>query len=178
MHPLPTSVAPASEKPELYAQINQQLAALLRGETDLIANTANAAALLHQLLPDINWVGFYFSKGDELVLGPFQGKPACSRIDIGKGVCGTAAAKQQTVVVPDVTRFDGHIACDDASLSEIVVPLINWGKLVGVLDVDSPIANRFDDDDAEGLEVIAAILLSMLPTDNMPDLSEEPAVTV
>jgi L-methionine (R)-S-oxide reductase len=176
MHPL-TPIAAASDKPELYNQINQQLAALLRGESDLTANTANAAALLYQLLPDINWVGFYFSKGDELVLGPFQGKPACSRIAIGKGVCGTAAAKQQTVIVPDVTRFDGHIACDDASRSEIVVPLINWGNLVGVLDVDSPIANRFDDDDAEGLEVIAAILLSLLPTDNMPDLSQEPAVT-
>ncbi|MGA7412380.1 MAG: GAF domain-containing protein [Bryobacteraceae bacterium] len=170
-------VVPVSDKPGLYTQINQQLAALLRGESDLTANTANAAALLYQLLPNINWVGFYFSKGDELVLGPFQGKPACSRISMGKGVCGTSAAKQQTVIVPDVSRFDGHIACDDASRSEIVVPLINWGKLVGVLDVDSPTPSRFDEDDAEGLEVIAAVLLSMLPTDHMPDLTEEPAVT-
>jgi L-methionine (R)-S-oxide reductase len=176
MHPLtPSDSGP--DKPELYTQINQQLAALLRGESDLIANTANAAALLSQTLPNINWVGFYFSKGDELVLGPFQGKPACSRINVGKGVCGTAAAKQQTVIVPDVTRFEGHIVCDDASRSEIVVPLLNWGKLVGVLDVDSPSPNRFDDDDAEGLEVIASVLLSMLPTDNMPDLSEETAGT-
>ena len=176
MHPL-TPVDPAPDKPALYSQINRQLAALLDGESDLIANTANAAALLYHLLPDINWVGFYFSKGDELVLGPFQGKPACSRIHTGKGVCGTAAAKQQTVIVPDVTRFDGHIVCDAASRSEIVVPLINWGKLVGVLDVDSPTPNRFDEDDAEGLEVIAAVLLSLLPTDNMPDLSEEPAIS-
>ena len=176
MHPL-TPIAPVSDKPELYTQINQQLAALLRGECDLIANTANAAALLYHLLPDINWVGFYFSKDDELVLGPFQGKPACSRINMGKGVCRTAAARQQTLIVPDVTRFDGHIACDDASRSEIVVPLINWGKLVGVLDVDSPTPNRFDEDDAEGLEVIASVLLSFLPTDTMPDLSEETAVS-
>lgn len=176
MHPL-TPVAPAADKPGLYSQINQQLAALLEGESDLTANTANAAALLYQLLPDINWVGFYFSTGDELVLGPFQGKPACSRISIGKGVCGTAAARQQTVIVPDVTRFDGHITCDAASRSEIVVPLLNWGNLVGVLDVDSPTPGRFDEDDAEGLEVIAAVLLSMLHTDNMPDLSEETAVT-
>ncbi len=176
MHPL-KPIASVSDKPELYNEINRQLAALLRGESDLIANTANAAALLHQSLPDVNWVGFYFSKGDELVLGPFQGKPACSRIGMGKGVCGTAAAKQQTVIVPDVTRFEGHIACDSASRSEIVVPLINWGKLVAVLDVDSPTPNRFDDDDAEGLEVIAAVLLSLLPTDDMPDFSEETAVT-
>ena len=176
MHPLtPTDSGP--DKLELYSQINQQLAALLRGESDLIANTANAAALLSQTLPNINWVGFYFSKGDELVLGPFQGKPACSRINVGKGVCGTAAAKQQTVIDTDITRFEGHIVCDDASRSEIVVPLLNWGKLVGVLDVDSPSPNRFDDDDAEGLEVIASVLLSMLPTDNMPDLSEETAGT-
>jgi len=176
MNPL-TPIAPASDKPDLYTQINQQLAALLKGESDLIANTANAAALLYQFLPDVNWVGFYFSKGDELVLGPFQGKPACSRINMGKGVCGTAAAKQQTLIVPDVTRFDGHIVCDAASRSEIVVPLLNWGRLVGVLDVDSPTPNRFDDDDAEGLEVIAAVLLSLLPTDHMPDLTDEPAVT-
>jgi len=177
MHPL-TPISPASDKPEFYSQVRQQLAALLQGESDLIANTANAAALLYNLLGDVNWVGFYFSKGDELVLGPFQGTPACSRISIGNGVCGTAAAKQQTVIVPDVSRFEGHITCDAESRSEIVVPLLNWGKLVGVLDVDSPIPNRFDEDDAEGLEVIAAVLLSLLPTDNMPDLTEEAAVTI
>jgi L-methionine (R)-S-oxide reductase len=176
VHPL-TPIPPASDKAEFYSQVRQQLAALLQGESDLTANTANAVALLYSLLSDVNWVGFYFSKGDELVLGPFQGKPACSRIRIGNGVCGTAAAKQQTVIVPDVSRFEGHIACDAASRSEIVVPLVNWGKLVGVLDVDSPIPNRFDEDDAEGLEVIAAVLLSLLPTDNMPDLTEEAAVT-
>jgi|SRR5271165_1170954 len=176
MHPS-TPIGPHSDKPEFYTQVRQQLAALLKDESDLVANTANAAALLYHSLPDVNWVGFYFSKGDDLVLGPFQGKPACSRIGIGKGVCGTAAAKQQTVIVPDVSRFDGHIACDSASRSEIVVPLINWGKLVGVLDVDSPTPNRFDEDDAEGLEVIVAVLLSLLPTDNMPELTEETAVT-
>jgi L-methionine (R)-S-oxide reductase len=172
-----TPTASTSTKPEFYVQLRQQLAALLQGESDFIANTANAAALLYQLLPDVNWVGFYFAKDGGLVVGPFQGKPACSRIGMGKGVCGTAAAKQQTVIVPDVSRFDGHIACDPASRSEIVVPLINWGKLLGVLDVDSPIPNRFDDDDAEGLEVIAAVLLSLLPTDHMPDLNEETAVS-
>jgi L-methionine (R)-S-oxide reductase len=175
MHPL-TPITPAQDKPEIYTQISQQLALLLRGETDLTANTANAAALLYQVLPDINWVGFYFSKDEELVLGPFQGKPACSRIRKGKGVCGTAAVKQQTVIVPDVNEFEGHIVCDAASRSEIVVPLMNWGRLVGVLDVDSPTAGRFDEDDAEGLEVLAAVLLSMLPTDDMPDLSDESGV--
>lgn len=166
----------SSDKVGFYVHIRQQLAELLKGESDFIANTANAAALLHELLPDVNWVGFYFSKGNELVVGPFQGKVACSRIEVGKGVCGTAAAKLQTMIVPDVSKFAGHIPCDSASRSEIVVPLVSWGKLVGVLDVDSSLLNRFDEDDAEGLEVVAAVLLSLLHTDSMPDLSEESAV--
>jgi L-methionine (R)-S-oxide reductase len=177
MHPS-TPISQSLGKPEFYTEVRQQLTALLEGESDFVANIANTAALLNQLLPDVNWVGFYLFKGDELVVGPFQGKPACTRISIGKGVCGTAAAKQQTVIVPDVTKFDGHIACDSASQSEIVVPLLSWGKLIGVLDVDSPSLNRFDEDDAEGLEVLAAVLLSNYSTGSLPDLSEEAAIPV
>jgi len=120
---------------------------LLGDERNFIANAANTSALLFQSLPDVLWVGFYIAEGKELVLGPFQGKPACSRLPFGKGVCGTAASKRKTVVVPDVNRFSGHIACDIASQSEIVVPLLNWGKVLGVLDIDSATANRFDHDD-------------------------------
>ena len=144
-----------SDKAAAWAQIGAQLRALLGGETDPVANAANCAALLFDALPEVNWVGFYFLRGDELVLGPFQGKPACVRIALGRGVCGTAAAGRRTVVVPDVERFPGHIACDAASRSEVVVPLIDGARLLGVLDVDSPRPGRFDEADARGLEDVA-----------------------
>ena len=124
-----------------------------------MANEANTSALIFDALPDLNWVGFYFLKGDELVVGPFQGKPACVRIALGKGVCGTAALERRTIVVPDVEAFPGHIACDAASRSEVVVPLIAGRELLGVLDLDSPKPARFDEDDARGLERLAAIFL-------------------
>jgi L-methionine (R)-S-oxide reductase len=163
----------AVPKSALYQRICNELGELLRTETDFIANAANSAAYLYQSVPDINWVGFYLLKGNELVLGPFAGKPACTRIAVGKGVCGTAAQQQKTVIVPDVDAFPGHIVCDTASRSEIVVPLLNWGKLLGVLDVDSASLDRFGDEDREGFESIAAVFLSSLMTDDMPDLSEE-----
>src|SRR5580765_4414767 len=131
-------------KPGLYHDLAASLAALLEGETDALANLANASALLAEALDRINWCGFYLLRGEELVLGPFQGKPACVRIPLGKGVCGTAAARRETLVVPDVFAFPGHIACDDASRSEIVVPIVTDGRLRGVLDVDAPETNRFD----------------------------------
>lgn len=146
-------------KADLYRELNQQLAGLLAGEHDGLANAANAAALLWQGLPDLNWAGFYFLRGGELVLGPFQGKVACVRIALGRGVCGTAAQKRETVVVPDVEQFPGHIACDHASRSEIVVPLVKAGRLIGVLDLDSPKPARFDDADATGLARAAEIFL-------------------
>ena len=139
-------------KSELYRDLAAQLPALLAGEADLIANAANAASLIYHGLPDVNWAGFYFRKGAELVLGPFQGKPACVRIPIGKGVCGTAAARGATVLVPDVHDFPGHIACDPDSHSELVVPLIDDGAVLGVLDLDSPLLARFDELDREGCE--------------------------
>jgi len=148
------------DKPESYRELNQQLAALLENERDGLANCANMAALFFQALPELNWFGFYFLRGSELVLGPFQGKVACVRIALGRGVCGTAAARRETVLVPDVHQFPGHIACDSASQSEVVVPLVKAGKLVGVLDLDSPSLERFDADDAVGLERLAAILLA------------------
>ena len=142
-----------------YARLAQELAALLAGESDLIANAANAAALIFDALPEVNWAGFYFLKGGELIVGPFQGKPACVRIALGSGVCGTAAAQRRTLVVPDVYQFPGHIACDAASRSEIVVPLIAGGTLLGVLDIDSPRPARFDEADVRGLESLAELLL-------------------
>ncbi len=142
-----------------YARLAQELESLLAGERDPIANAANTAALLFNALPDVNWVGFYLLKDGELVVGPFQGKPACVRIALGKGVCGTAASERRTVLVPDVRAFPGHIACDDASRSEIVIPLIRAGKLLGVLDLDSPRLARFDAQDRDGLERLAAIFL-------------------
>jgi GAF domain-containing protein len=168
-------VEPGTSKTQLYQQICEQLTELLGDEPNFIANAANTSALLFQTLPDVNWVGFYIAEGKQLVLGPFQGKPACARLPIGKGVCGTAAAKRKTVVVPDVSRFPGHIACDIASQSEIVVPLLNWGKVLGVLDIDSATANRFDDDDREGIESVVAVFLASQATNDMPDLSEEAA---
>jgi len=149
-----------------YASLADELNGLLAGEQDLIANAANTAALLFDALPDINWAGFYFlrtsgpqSEG-ELVVGPFQGKPACVRIPLGKGVCGTAAATRKTLVVRDVHEFPGHIACDAASRSEIVVPLIKGEALLGVLDIDSPRLARFDEADRRGIERLAAIFVS------------------
>jgi GAF domain-containing protein len=148
------------DKPRLFAELQVHLTAILAGERDFIANLANTSALLFHTLPDLNWAGFYLLKGNELVLGPFQGKPACIRIAIGRGVCGTAAQRRETIVVPDVHAFPGHIACDDASRSEIVVPLIKDDRLIGVMDLDSPLVGRFDEIDARGLEMIASILLT------------------
>src|SRR6266496_265796 len=131
-----------SEKPAIYGELADQLGALIAGEPDLIANTANLAALIYHTLPELNWAGFYFAREGELVLGPFQGKPACVRIAWGQGVCGTAAARVTTIVVPDVDKFPGHIACDEASRSELVVPLVVEGRVVAVLDLDSPRRGR------------------------------------
>jgi L-methionine (R)-S-oxide reductase len=146
-------------KAAAYRELQGQLTALLAGERNALANCANMCALLYEALPDLNWAGFYFLHGSELVLGPFQGKVACVRIALGKGVCGTAAASRETLIVPDVDAFPGHIACDAASRSEIVVPLIQDGQLLGVLDLDSFQLNRFDQEDAAGLAAIASILL-------------------
>ncbi|WP_419728276.1 GAF domain-containing protein [Lichenicola sp.] len=142
----------------------ETLEAVFAGEHDLIANAANMAALLFQTLPEVNWAGFYLLQGDELVLGPFQGRVACVRIPLGRGVCGTAAERRETIVVPDVHEFPGHIACDAASRSEIVVPLIRAGRLVGVLDIDSPVPNRFSDADRTLCEAAAALLIRSLDT--------------
>jgi GAF domain-containing protein len=147
-------------KPELYRELVKELSALIAGERDFIANLANASALIYHSLPDLNWAGFYLFKDGELVVGPFQGKPACVRIAIGKGVCGTAAERRATVVVRDVHEFPGHIACDSASNSEIVVPMVKNGALIGVLDLDSPKLARFDEQDREGLEQFVAALLA------------------
>jgi len=149
-------------KPEQYAQLADQARALIAGEPDRIANAANLAALVYHSLPDLNWVGFYFHDGRELVVGPFQGLPACVRIALGKGVCGTAATTHQTQRVADVEAFPGHIACDAASRSELVVPLVQGDALIGVLDIDSPRVDRFDDADQHGIEAIARIFLESL----------------
>ena len=142
-----------------YEELARDLAALLSGERDLIANAANTAALIYDALPGLNWAGFYLYKSGELVLGPFQGKPACVRIAMGKGVCGTAAARRETVLVEDVHAFPGHIACDSASNSEIVIPLSRGSELLGVLDLDSPLHARFGAADARGLEALAKIFV-------------------
>ena len=152
-------IDPSLSKSGRYEEMTRSLGALLDGESDALANLSNASGLLAQTLDRINWCGFYLLRGEELVLGPFQGKPACVRIALGQGVCGTAAARRETLVVPDVSRFPGHIACDPASRSEIVVPIVESGKLRGVLDVDSPEAARFDDEDRAGLERFVAVLL-------------------
>jgi len=146
-------------KAELYDEVARQLGGLLAGERDWIANTANAAALIFGALPDLNWAGFYLLRGSELVLGPFQGRPACIRIALGRGVCGTAAADRRTVRVDDVHAFPGHIACDAASRSELVVPLIDGERLIGVLDLDSPNEARFDADDEAGVVRLASLLV-------------------
>jgi L-methionine (R)-S-oxide reductase len=153
-----------ADKAADYARLALELAGLLAGESDLIANAANTAALIFDAVPKLNWVGFYFLKEDALVVGPFQGKPACVRIALGAGVCGAAAAQRTTLVVADVNQFAGHIACDAASRSEIVVPLLRGTTLLGVLDVDSPEVARFDDADRSGLEALVSILLATQPT--------------
>jgi len=152
----------SASKSALYAELAEQARGLLAGERDRIANAANFAALVWYALPDINWCGFYFFDGTELVVGPFQGKPACVRIAIGKGVCGTAAATRKTQLVEDVHAFPGHIACDAASRSEIVVPLIANDRLIGVWDVDSPKRARFDDEDRDGMQRLCAIFVESL----------------
>jgi GAF domain-containing protein len=150
-----------TSKAELYAALQSQLRSLFEGERDFIANAANFSSLLYHSLPDLNWAGFYLLKDGELVLGPFQGKPACVRIAMGKGVCGTAAEQRQTILVENVHEFPGHIACDSDSNSEIVVPLIKDQQVIGVLDLDSPLFGRFDDEDAKGLNELAEILMNV-----------------
>ena len=152
----------SNAKADQYAELAEQAEGLLAGERDLIANAANFAALVWHALPSINWCGFYFFDGTELVVGPFQGKPACVRIAIGKGVCGTAAATRETQVVRDVHAFPGHIACGAASRSEIVVPLFEGERLLGVWDVDSPDVARFDDEDRAGMQRLCAIFMESL----------------
>ena len=142
----------------MYAELKKKAAVLLSPEDSLVTNLSNASALLNEYLDDINWAGFYYRRGDRLLLGPFQGKTACVTIPLGRGVCGTAAANGETLVVPDVHRFPGHIACDCASNSEIVVPIFAGGEVVGVLDIDSPSLGRFTDEDRAGLEPIAEII--------------------
>jgi len=151
-----------ADKASAYAELEKSLRALLAGEPDLIACAANMAALLYWSLPQLNWAGFYFvepSSGD-LLVGPFQGKPACVRIAIGQGVCGAAAARRESVVVADVHAFPGHIACDSASNSEVVVPIVDRERLIGVLDLDSPVHGRFDDVDARGLEALVGVFVA------------------
>jgi L-methionine (R)-S-oxide reductase len=157
-HPIRSTPA-GLPKTLVYEELRTQLMGLYAGERDGLANTANMAAVLYQGLPDLNWAGFYFLRGDELVLGPFQGKVACVRIPLGTGVCGTAAARHETVIVADVHAFPGHIACDAASQSEIVVPLVQAGRLIGVLDLDSPLVARFDAQDSVGLNALTGLLL-------------------
>jgi len=152
-----TATPLSGSKAEQYAQLIAQCQALLHGERHRIANAANISALLFNSLAEVNWLGFYFLEQGELIVGPFQGLPACVRIGLGKGVCGTAAATGETQLVADVHAFEGHIACDSASLSEIVVPLFKNGVLIGVLDVDSPVLNRFDETDKAAFEQIAAL---------------------
>jgi GAF domain-containing protein len=147
-------------KQKLYASLAVQLLSLLNGEHDFIANAANFSSLLFNSLPNVNWAGFYFLRGEELVLGPFQGNPACVRIPLGTGVCGVAAQRCETIIVPNVHEFPGHIACDVASNSEIVVPLFDGERLLGVFDLDSPAIGRFDDQDAEGLNELVTVFVA------------------
>lgn len=147
-----------------YRELASQAKALIEDVPYLTANLANLAALIYQTLPDINWAGFYLCEGGNLVLGPFQGKPACVEIAYGRGVCGTAAAEDRTLLVPDVHQFKGHIACDSASRSELVIPLHAKGRVIGVLDIDSPVPARFSEEDRAGLEALAAVLERALET--------------
>jgi GAF domain-containing protein len=157
-----TSSTLSGSKPEQYAQLAEQAGALLHGEPDRIANAANLSALIFNSLPDLNWAGFYFFDGTELVVGPFQGLPACVRIPLDKGVCGAAATTRETQRIDDVHAFPGHIACDSASNSELVVPLYRKDALVGVLDLDSPVHARFDVEDQKGIETIARLFVESL----------------
>jgi len=152
----------AADTPTMYRDLESTLQGLVAGETDAVANMANAAALIWETLPDVNWVGFYRNVGGELVLGPFQGRPACIRIAFGLGVCGVAAETRQVQRIEDVNAFPGHIACDAASASEIVVPLIRNGELLGVLDIDSPKTGRFSEEDEAGCVRLGAILSRIL----------------
>ena len=156
------TAALSGSKPEQYADLAAQARGLLAGERDRTANAANLGALVYHALPDLNWVGFYFFDGRELVVGPFQGHPACVRIALGRGVCGTAAQTRQTQRIADVDAFPGHSPCDSASRSELVVPLVDGDTLVGVLDLDSPVLDRFDAEDQRGIEAIAALFLDSL----------------
>ena len=156
------ATALAGRKPDQYAQLLDQARALLAGERDRVANAANLSALVYHALPHLNWVGFYFFDGTELVVGPFQGQPACVRIPLHKGVCGAAARTRATQRIADVHAFPGHIACDAASRSELVVPLVAGETLIGVFDLDSPVADRFDADDQAGLEAIAQAYMESL----------------
>ena len=160
-----TSSLDALPKSEQYASLLSQARGLIHGESNVIANAANLSALVMSSLSGLNWAGFYFYDGYELVLGPFQGKPACLRIPLNRGVCGAAARSHQTQVVPDVHAFEGHIACDAASRSEIVVPLLQGGRLLGVWDVDSPLPARFDAEDAAGMEALCALFVQSLLDD-------------
>jgi L-methionine (R)-S-oxide reductase len=152
----------SGDRSEQYVQLLEQARGLMQGETDQVANAANLSALVYHSLPDLNWVGFYFYDGNELVVGPFQGLPACVRIALGRGVCGTAATTRQTQRVADVEAFPGHIACDSASRSELVVPLYDGDTLLGVFDLDSPRPARFDADDQAGIEALAAVFVESL----------------
>jgi L-methionine (R)-S-oxide reductase len=154
----------SADPPEFYLELKRQLQGLLAGERDPIANAANMAALIYQSVPDLNWAGFYFLQGETLVLGPFQGRPACVRIPLGQGVCGTAAARRQTLCVKDVNEFPGHIACDSRSRSELVVPLIREDRAIGVLDLDSALAGRFASIDQQAFEGLAALYLAASDT--------------
>lgn len=156
------TAALSGSKTEQYAELAAQARGLLAGERDRTANAANLSSLVFHALPELNWVGFYFYDGAELVVGPFQGRPACVRIALGKGVCGTAALLRLTQRVADVEEFPGHIPCDSASRSELVVPLFDGDRLLGVFDLDSPITNRFDADDQAGLETLAGIFLESI----------------
>jgi GAF domain-containing protein len=152
----------SGDKPDQYAQLLEQARGLMHGERDRTANAANLSSLVFHALPDLNWVGFYFFDGTELVVGPFQGHPACVRIALGRGVCGTAAATRQTQRIADVDAFPGHIPCDSASRSELVVPLYQGDRLLGVFDLDSPVLDRFDAEDQRGLEAVANAFIDSL----------------
>ena len=156
-----TPTLDSTDKPGFYRDLTAQAASMIEGEGDAIANAANLSALLFDQMPDLNWAGFYFLKNpDELVVGPFQGKPACVRIKVGRGVCGTAVERRASILVEDVDAFPGHIACDSASRSELVVPLIKGDEVLGVIDLDSPIPSRFDADDQAGIEAIARLYVA------------------
>ncbi len=158
----PQHVSTAGNAADQYADLQRSIKGMLAGEHDLIANLANFAALVYHGLPDLNWAGCYLLRGEELVLGPFQGQPACVRIAMGRGVCGTAALRRTSVLVPDVHQFPGHIVCDSASRSELVVPMIDAERLIGVIDLDSPLLNRFDAVDQAGIEAAVQLLMQSL----------------